>query len=44
MSISKEEYNILKKKLAEMLIDINTLSMLENDSDQLTQFELIKQS
>ncbi len=25
-----------------MLIDINTLSMLENDSDQLTQFELIK--
>jgi phosphate:Na+ symporter len=38
----KEEYNILRKELAEMLIDINTLSMLENDSDQLTQFELIK--
>ena len=38
----KEEYNILRKELAEMLIDINTLSMSENDSDQLTQFELIK--
>mgnify|MGYP003462168272 FL=1 len=38
----KEEYNILRKELAEMLIDINTLAMLENDSDQLTQFELIK--
>ena len=38
----KEEYNILRKELAEMLIDINTLSLLENDSDQLTQFELIK--
>ncbi len=38
----KEEYNILRKELAEMLIDINTLSKLENDSDQLTQFELIK--
>ncbi|MCT7471309.1 Na/Pi symporter [Aliarcobacter cryaerophilus] len=38
----KEEYNILRKELAEMLIDINTLSILENDSDQLTQFELIK--
>ena len=38
----KEEYNILRKELAEMLIDINTLSMLEIDSDQLTQFELIK--
>ncbi|MCT7485300.1 Na/Pi symporter [Aliarcobacter cryaerophilus] len=38
----KEEYNILRKELAEMLIDINALSMLENDSDQLTQFELIK--
>ena len=38
----KEEYNILRKELAEMLIDINTLSMLENDSDQLTQLELIK--
>ncbi|MGJ0344319.1 Na/Pi symporter [Aliarcobacter cryaerophilus] len=38
----KEEYNILRKELAEMLIDINTLSTLENDSDQLTQFELIK--
>lgn len=38
----KEEYNILRKELAVILIDINTLSMLENDSDQLTQFELIK--
>ena len=38
----KEEYNILRKELAEMLIDINTLSMLENDSEQLTQLELIK--
>ncbi|AYJ79964.1 Na/Pi cotransporter family protein [Aliarcobacter cryaerophilus] len=38
----KEEYNILRKELAEMLIDINTLSSLENDSDQLTQLELIK--
>ena len=38
----KEEYNILRKELAEMLIDINTLAMLENDSDQLTQLELIK--
>ena len=38
----KEEYNILRKELAEMLIDINTLALLENDSDQLTQFELIK--
>ncbi|WP_262363706.1 Na/Pi cotransporter family protein [Aliarcobacter cryaerophilus] len=38
----KEEYNILRKELAEMLIDINTLSILENDSDQLTQLELIK--
>ena len=38
----KEEYNILRKELAEMLIDINTLAMLENDSEQLTQLELIK--
>lgn len=38
----KEEYNILRKELAEMLIDINTLSSFENDSDQLTQLELIK--
>ena len=38
----KEEYNILRKELAEMLIDINTLSGLENDSEQLTQLELIK--
>ena len=38
----KEEYNILRKELAEMLIDINTLALLENDSEQLTQLELIK--
>ena len=38
----KEEYNILRKELAEILIDINTLALLENDSEQLTQLELIK--
>ena len=38
----KEEYNILRKELAEMLIDINTLALLENDSEKLTQLELIK--
>ena len=38
----KEEYNILRKELAEMLIDINTLAHVENDSEQLTQLELIK--
>lgn len=38
----KEEYNILRKELAEILIDINTLSTLENDADQLTQLEVIK--
>ena len=38
----KEEYNILRKELAEILIDINTLSTLEDDAEQLTQFELIR--
>lgn len=38
----KEEYNILRKELAEMLIDINTLSTLQSDVEQLTQLEVIK--
>ncbi|QEZ89299.1 sodium:phosphate symporter [Aliarcobacter cibarius] len=38
----KEEYNILRKELAEILIDINALSILESDVEKLTQFELIK--
>lgn len=38
----KEEYNILRKELAEILIDINTLSKLESDVEQLTQLEVIK--
>ncbi|RBQ32019.1 sodium:pantothenate symporter [Arcobacter sp. FW59] len=38
----KEEYNILRREIAEILIDINTLSTLENDADKLTQLEVIK--
>ena len=38
----KEEYNILRKELAEILIDIDTLKSLEDDAEQLTQFEIIK--
>ncbi|WP_418185540.1 Na/Pi cotransporter family protein [Aliarcobacter vitoriensis] len=38
----KEEYNILRREIAEILIDINTLSILENDADKLTQLEVIK--
>lgn len=38
----KEEYNILRKEIAEILIDINKLATLENDAEQLTQMELIK--
>lgn len=38
----KEEYNILRKELAEILIDINTLSTLQTDVEQLTQLEVIK--
>ena len=41
-SFIKEEYNILRKELAEILIDIDTLKSLEDDAEQLTQFELIK--
>ncbi|QKF59304.1 Na/Pi cotransporter family protein [Aliarcobacter lanthieri] len=38
----KEEYNILRREIAEILIDINTLANLENDADKLTQLEVIK--
>ncbi len=38
----KDEYNILRKELAEILIDINTLSTLQSDAEQLTQLEVIK--
>ncbi|NCB13532.1 MAG: Na/Pi cotransporter family protein, partial [Erysipelotrichia bacterium] len=38
----KEEYNILRKELAQILIDIDTLKSLEDDVEQLTQFEIIK--
>jgi len=38
----KEEYNILRREIAEILIAINTLSILENDVDKLTQLEVIK--
>lgn len=41
-SYIKEEYNILRKEIAEMLIDINTLSLLESETEQLTQLEVIK--
>ncbi|MDN5106703.1 Na/Pi symporter [Aliarcobacter butzleri] len=38
----KEEYNILRKEIAEILIDINTLSTIETDIEQLTQLQVIK--
>ena len=38
----KEEYNILRKEMAEILIDINTLSTAKTDLEQLTQLEVIK--
>lgn len=38
----KEEYNILRKEIAEILIDINTLATLETEAEQLTQLEVIK--
>lgn len=38
----KKEYNILRKELAEILIDINTLSTIQTDIEQLTQLQVIK--
>lgn len=38
----KAEYNTLRKEIAEILIGINTLQNLEDETEQLTQFELIK--
>ncbi|OCL96743.1 Na/Pi cotransporter family protein [Arcobacter porcinus] len=41
-SYIKEEYNILRKELAEILININILATLDDEVDQLTQLEVIK--
>ena len=38
----KEEYNILRREMAEILIDINTLSLAQTDVEQITQLEVIK--
>ena len=38
----KEEYNVLRKELAEILIEIKTLSNMQTDAEQLTQIEVIK--
>lgn len=38
----KDEYNILRKEIAEILIDINTLAKLEEEAEKLTQMEVIK--
>lgn len=38
----KEEYNILRKELATILIDINMLDSNETDLEKLTQLEVIK--
>jgi phosphate:Na+ symporter len=38
----KEEYNILRREMAEILIDINTLSLAQTDVEKITQLEVIK--
>ena len=38
----KKEYNILRREMAEILLDINTLSLAQTDVEQLTQIEVIK--
>jgi len=38
----KDEYNILRKELAAILIDINTLNATEDDIERLTQLEILK--
>ena len=38
----KKEYNVLRREIAEILIDINTLSTAQTDLEQLTQLEVIK--
>ena len=38
----KKEYNVLRREMAEILIDINTLINAQTDLEQLTQLEVIK--
>lgn len=38
----KHEYNMLRKELAAILIDINTLNATEDEIERLTQLEVLK--